>query len=181
MTNLESILKARSNKTCVYRNGVWFDIKDFNADSLSIHMVANGLSCIRRFSGTDYEGTVLQHSIRIANKMPTKELRLAALMHDATEAIIGDVIAPLKAAVPEISKLEDSIAATLMTRFGADYGLLKHPILKKADSDDAETELRIIFGWDDPSAELIEEYKPICQIALITNFIELFKTNGGVF
>ncbi|MFT4062551.1 MAG: hypothetical protein QM642_09380 [Edaphocola sp.] len=58
--------------------------------------IAAGLSKVCRFGGQllDFY-SVAQHSLLVAAMAPP-ELKLAALLHDASEAYLGDVISPLK-------------------------------------------------------------------------------------
>lgn len=60
-----------------------------------IKSIAKSLSYINRFNGHVGTYSVAQHSILVALKLPP-ELQLSGLLHDATEAYIGDIASPLK-------------------------------------------------------------------------------------
>lgn len=81
--------------------GHQINILNPNPESISIEDIARGLSNIVRFGGQITEPyTVAQHSILVMRLAP-EELKFAALMHDAPEAYIGDVIKPLKVLLGE--------------------------------------------------------------------------------
>tara|TARA_R110000744_G_scaffold380568_1_gene503224 strand:+ start:9737 stop:10324 length:588 start_codon:yes stop_codon:yes gene_type:complete len=77
-----------------------------------IEVIAFALSNINRFTGHVGGYSVAQHSICcaiiIAKQEPDNyKLQLSALLHDATEAYLNDVVSPLKALLPEYKKIED--------------------------------------------------------------------------
>ncbi len=67
--------------------------------------IGHALSRLPRFNGHTIgpePWTVAAHSLLVESLMPTAagpDLRLAALLHDAHEAYIGDMVSPLKAAL----------------------------------------------------------------------------------
>lgn len=71
----------------------------------SIETIAFALSNINRFTGHVGQYSVAQHSVLVTLKLPP-ELRLSGLMHDAHEALIGDVASPVKVLLPEYKKIE---------------------------------------------------------------------------
>ena len=97
--------------------------------------IASGLSKICRFGGQCREFySVAQHSILVAHLVPA-HCREIALMHDATEAYIGDVIKPLKVLLGHVySKFERSFDIAIANKFGF-YGrsVLFHDEIKKCD------------------------------------------------
>ena len=82
--------------------------------------------------------------------MPPAKWRLAALLHDAPEYVIGDMISPVKAAVgPGYSALDDRLAAAVHLRFGLPAAIpqkVKRQI-KKADKMSAWLEAVQIAGF----------------------------------
>lgn len=69
---------------------------DPTPEMICIEDIAHALSHVCRFGGHTREFySVAQHSCLVSYLAPA-EWRLAALMHDATEAYLGDVIRPLK-------------------------------------------------------------------------------------
>ncbi len=75
------------------------DIKDYKSgcfEMISLEDIARGLSNICRFGGQRKQFySVAHHSMLVAVLAPN-ELRLYALLHDASEAYLGDVVKPLK-------------------------------------------------------------------------------------
>ncbi len=73
---------------------------------------------ICRFGGHCREFySVAQHSVRVAMAVPI-EVRLQALLHDASEAYLGDVVRPLKRLMPNYRGLEAKVLSVIMARFG---------------------------------------------------------------
>ena len=69
---------------------------DPQQDQVDIEDIAHGLAYQCRFNGqTRYFYSVAQHSLIVAGLVP-KRLYLAALLHDAAEAYMGDMVKPLK-------------------------------------------------------------------------------------
>ena len=76
--------------------------------------------------------------------------RLAALLHDAPEYVIGDMISPVKAAVgPGYGALDDRLAAAVHIRFGLPATLPKtiKAQIKRADKVSAFMEATQIAGF----------------------------------
>jgi len=76
--------------------------------------IANALAKINRFNGhTVLPYSVAEHSVLVAklaeNAGEEHQVQLAALMHDAHEAYIGDFARPQKVAFPELREVEEKI------------------------------------------------------------------------
>lgn len=80
--------------------------------------IAIGLSNICRFGGQlEHSYSVAQHSVLVSHLAPAP-FRLAALLHDATEAYLGDVISPLKKLLGETyAALERRWEGEIFARF----------------------------------------------------------------
>lgn len=107
------------------------DIENPDPDTINIHDIAHGLSNICRFGGhTTRFYSVAQHSCLVSYLAP-KQLRLEALLHDAAEAYLGDVIKPLKVLIERSSgykRYEDNFQRLIATKFHIDpaaFGLVK--------------------------------------------------------
>ena len=80
-------------------SGMVVDLKNPTTDMIDIKDIANSLSKMCRFGGhTNQFYSVAQHSILVSFLMREGEGKygLEALLHDASEAYLGDVVKPLK-------------------------------------------------------------------------------------
>lgn len=112
-----------------------------SADEVELEDIAHGLAYQCRFNGqTDAFYSVAQHSLLVAELVPPP-LRLTALLHDAAEAYVGDIVKPLKNLVPEFEVIERRIAAAVGERFGVELCELPKAV-KRADLNALATEKR---------------------------------------
>jgi len=80
--------------------------------------IAHALSMLCRYNGhVDRFYSVAEHCILMSNAVPAKDA-LWALLHDATEAYVGDMIRPLKRFMPEYRTVEDRLMEAIASRFG---------------------------------------------------------------
>ncbi|MDG9926150.1 MULTISPECIES: phosphohydrolase [unclassified Pseudomonas] len=78
------------------RSGLKFDLANPTASMVDPADIAHSLSMQCRFNGhTNRFYSVAQHCYLVADLVPA-EHQLAALLHDATEAYVGDLVRPLK-------------------------------------------------------------------------------------
>ncbi|MEM9639400.1 MAG: HD family hydrolase [Pseudomonadota bacterium] len=145
-------------------SGRRLDLLDPTQVDIEIDDIAHGLAFVARWNGQtrgDHAYSVAEHSLlvetlfcRIAPKAPAK-WRLAALLHDAPEYVIGDMISPVKTAVgPDYEALDDRLAAAVHLRFGLPAAIpvqVKKQI-KKADKISAWMEATQIAGFSEAEA-----------------------------
>ena len=109
-------------------------------DRVAIEDIAHGLAYQCRFNGQTQEFySVAQHSLVVASLAPT-DLRLAALLHDAAEAYLGDMVKPLKVLLPEFAAIEDKVSLLIAAAFGVDFS--DYGPIKRADLIALATEKR---------------------------------------
>ena len=100
--------------------GLRFHFLDPRPEEIRAVDIAAGLKREPRFRGQTYrEYSVAEHSLRVAELVPY-ELRAYALLHDASEAYLGDSIKPLKQ-LAEFSfyrEAESRIMRAVWLRFG---------------------------------------------------------------
>ena len=145
-------------------SGRRLDLLDPTPVDIEIEDIAHGLAFVARWNGQtkgDFAYSVAEHSLlvetlfgRIAeDALP--QWRLAALLHDAPEYVIGDMISPVKAAVgPDYEILDDRLAAAVHLRFGlpAKIPVRIKRLIKKADKLSAWMEATQIAGFTEAEA-----------------------------
>jgi hypothetical protein len=95
--------------------------------------VAHALANACRFGGHVREFySVAQHSVLVSRLVPPG-YELAALLHDAAEAYVGDLVRPLKALLQDFTAIEARVAAAVAARFGIDAQDLDSPEVRRAD------------------------------------------------
>jgi hypothetical protein len=110
--------------------------------------IAVQLSRICRFNGATRRWyCVAEHSLRVAERLgpdapPMR--RLQALLHDAPEAILGDLIAPLKRLDAVYRGLEHQAWTAVAGRFDLPVDL--HPAVAAADARMFATEVRDLMA-----------------------------------
>lgn len=131
---------------------------------IEVQDIAHGLSFVARWNGQtrgDWAYTVAEHSILVERIFtdiasdPDPRWRLAALLHDAPEYVIGDMISPVKSALGrEYGEMDQRIAAAVHRRFGLPVQIpapVKRDI-KSADRISAWIEAVHIAGFTRPEA-----------------------------
>lgn len=116
-------------------SGVEFDLLNPTPDMINIVDIDHALNRICRFGG-HYTGphySVASHSVGVASLVDDPELRLAALLHDAAEAYIGDIVTPLKGLLNEIHGIERKILECVAIKFDFDPMKFRSLEIKKAD------------------------------------------------
>ncbi|WP_108860490.1 HD domain-containing protein [Ruegeria sp. Alg231-54] len=145
-------------------SGRRLDLLDPTPVDIEIEDIAHGLAFVARWNGQtagDYAYSVAEHSLlveelfgRIVPKAPAK-WRLAGLLHDAPEYVIGDMISPVKSAVgPDYGALDDRLATAIHIRFGlpAEVPKTVKRQIKKADKISAWMEATQIAGFSEAEA-----------------------------
>ena len=146
-------------------SGRRLDLLDPTPVDIEIEDIAHGLAFLARWNGQtrgDHAYSVAEHSLlveeictRLKPDWPAK-WRLAALLHDAPEYVIGDMISPVKAAVgPGYGALDDRLSAAIHLRFGLPAALPKpvKTVIKRADRVSARLEAVQLAGFSSPEAD----------------------------
>ena len=109
-------------------SGRRLDLLDPTPLDIEIEDIAHGLSFVARWNGQthgDFPYSVAEHSLLVEQiysklyKNPEKKWCLAALLHDAPEYVIGDMISPVKSAIgSDYQSLENRLSSAINLRFG---------------------------------------------------------------
>ncbi len=140
------------NTILLGRSGRYFDLADPKPDQFTIEDIALALSNICRFGGhTPKFYSVAEHSIN-CSKAANREghcdyVQAACLMHDATEAFIGDMVKPLKIMMPGYQELEARIMIVIGEKWGIDF-VAAHEVVDEIDRSMLIAERRAIMPRD---------------------------------
>lgn len=129
---------------------------------LHLEDFAHSLARISRYNGhAAHRYSVASHSLMAADLVP-REFRAGALLHDAVEAVLGDVTSPLKSLLPEYRTLQDAWTFGMEERWGVK---MHGPEIKVADRLAYTIERRDLMPrsiWDEPwpNREYLVEIPP---------------------
>lgn len=146
-------------------SGRRLDLLDPSPLDVEIEDIAHGLARVARWNGQTtgaHAFSVAQHSMvveEVCRKISPswdKKRRLMALLHDAPEYVIGDMISPFKAALGlDYKSFEAKLEAAIHVRFG----LPAHPtpavkaVIKRADIICAYFEAVQLAGFTEAEAK----------------------------
>jgi len=140
-------------------SGRRLDLLDPSPLDIEIEDIAHGLARVARWNGQtvgEHAFSVAQHSVVVeeivAHLQPDIEprWRLAALLHDASEYVIGDMISPFKAALGvDYRQFEERLEHAIHVRFGlpAKTPILVKKLIKQADRACAFFEATQLAGF----------------------------------
>jgi hypothetical protein len=141
-------------------SGRRLDLLDPSPLDVEIEDIAHGLARVARWNGQtkgEHAFSVAQHCVLVerivADLKPglTREARLMALLHDAPEYVIGDLISPFKVAIGiDYKALEHKLQAAIHVRFGlpANPPATLITLFKKADLTAAYFEATQLAGFE---------------------------------
>lgn len=99
------------------RSGRHFYLLDPRPEDIDLEDIAHALANQCRYNGhTETFYSVAQHSVLLSLLVRPQDAILA-LMHDATEAYVGDVVRPLKALIPNYHDIEQRIWRCIVQTF----------------------------------------------------------------
>ena len=148
-------------------SGRKLDILSPSPFDIEIEDIALGLSRVTRWNGQTigkYPYSVAQHSVLVEElfniEYPDldKKWNLAALLHDAPEYVIGDLITPFKYALNNSYRfVEDNLMKAIYLRFGLPALLPRHieSKIKKIDKSLAWFEAVDLAGYNEKEASKI--------------------------
>ena len=145
-------------------SGRRLDLLDPSPMDIEIEDIAHGLARVARWNGQtvgEHAFSVAQHSVVVeeivAHIQPdvAPKWRLAALLHDASEYVIGDMISPFKAALGmDYKAFEERLEGAIHIRFGlpAKVPPLIKKLIKQADRACAFFEATQLAGFSHAEA-----------------------------
>jgi 5'-deoxynucleotidase YfbR-like HD superfamily hydrolase len=145
-------------------SGRRLDLLDPSPLDIEIEDIAHGLARVARWNGQtngDHAFSVAQHSLLVEavfsrlDPQASPAARLAALLHDGPEYVIGDMISPFKAVVGGgYKEVEKRLQGAINLRFSlpaqTQAGLLK--MIKQADTVAAYFEATGLAGFAESEA-----------------------------
>jgi 5'-deoxynucleotidase YfbR-like HD superfamily hydrolase len=146
-------------------SGRRLDLLDPSPLDIEIEDIAHGLARVARWNGQtngDHAFSVAQHCVLVARlfKHLTPQAKhkeeLAALLHDAPEYVIGDMISPFKTALGvDYKAFENKLLAAIHLRFGLPASPNKNlaAAIKQADRTAAYLEATQLAGFSIGEAE----------------------------
>jgi len=138
--------------------GRYFDITKPRVEDVDIEFIVHALSNLCRFTGhCNQFYSVAQHSYLVAEIVPPK-FALYGLLHDAAEAVMGDVSSPLKSVLPACKSLEYRVHATMMDAFGLPWPIPDE--VKHADLVALATEKRDLMSPSDIEWDILKGIEP---------------------
>jgi 5'-deoxynucleotidase YfbR-like HD superfamily hydrolase len=178
-------------------SGRRLDLLDPSPLDIEIEDIAHGLARVARWNGQtlgEHAFSVAQHSLVVeeiaAHVQPglAARWRLAALLHDAPEYVIGDMISPFKAALGmDYKAFEERLETAIHLRFGLP-SKVPEPIrllLKQADRASAYFEAVQLAGFTPGESERLfgappAAYglviDPLAPAAAQARYLERFRT-----
>lgn len=146
-------------------SGRRLDLLEPSPVDIELTDIAHGLARVARWNGQtigDHPFSVAQHSVlvveifKILRPNAPKSAQLYALLHDASEYVMGDIISPFKAAMGgNYKEVEDRLLSAIHVRFA----LPAHPpvairkAIKQADRQAAFFEAINLAGFARDEAE----------------------------
>ena len=146
-------------------SGRRLDLLDPSPLDIEIEDIAHGLARVARWNGQtngDHSFSVAQHCVLVeaiyhhCNKGVSRQNRLVALLHDAPEYVIGDMISPFKAALGvDYKAFEHRLMAAIHVRFGLPAKASEELEIKvkEADKMAAYLEATQLAGFSIPESE----------------------------
>lgn len=168
MAKLQRMVQPRAWQRML--SGRRLDLLDPSPFDIEIEDIAHGLARVARWNGQthgDHAFSVAQHCMLVEDFVAAfkpgiaQRWRLVALLHDAPEYVVGDLISPFKAAVGlDYKTLENKLLAAIHLRFGLPAQIPDDTaaLVKRADKAAAYFEATQLAGFS--AEEALEFFGP---------------------
>lgn len=160
---IESWIETVSGKRVYFMNA--------EPDQIDIKDIAHALANQCRYNGHSLGYySVAEHCVNVSMMLP-KDLMLAGLLHDATEAYLADIPSPVKQYLPDYYKIEKALESVIAKKFDLPYENESWPKeVKDADKEALSTESWWLLpskgndwtSWGDNRPPINNKYKPQC-------------------
>lgn len=161
-------MKALDKKRAWQRmlSGRRLDLLDPSPLDIEVEDIAHGLARVARWNGQtqgDHAYSVAQHSLLVLEIQQqispnlSIERQLLALLHDAPEYVVGDMVSPVKAVMGgDYRDIEARLQRAIHIRYSlpADITALEKKAIKQADTIAAYFEATLLAGFSDEEARL---------------------------
>ena len=145
--------------------GRYIDPLNPTPEDIHIEDIAHALSHQCRFGGhTTLFYSVAEHSLDVLSRVNAD--RLAALLHDASEAYLLDIPSPVKYRLPGYREAEDRLMAVIAEKFGFHWPLSAE--VKNADRE------ALVYEWE--AFVLRGGVEPISPDRIKYDFLRAFDT-----
>jgi 5'-deoxynucleotidase YfbR-like HD superfamily hydrolase len=164
-------------------SGRRLDLLDPSPLDVELDDIAHGLARVARWNGQtggDHIFSVAQHVLLVEALARLKQprldarTRLAVLLHDAPEYVIGDMISPFKAVIGDSYKaVEKRLLAAIHLRFGLPAKLPEETtvLIKAADRQAAYLEATRLAGFADEEARKFFGQPPKVSAAIERDYL----------
>lgn len=163
-------------------SGRRLDLLDPSPLDVEIEDIAHGLARVARWNGQTSGAnifSVAQHTLLVdviarAKDDLDRSIRLAIMLHDAPEYVIGDMISPFKAVIGDSYKATEArLLAAIHVRFGLPVKLpaATTKIVKAADSCAAYLEATKLAGFADAEARKFFGTPPKLSPAILRDYL----------
>lgn len=164
-------------------SGRRLDLLDPSPLDVELEDIAHGLARVARWNGQTKGAhifSVAQHVLLVETLARAKtpnlddKVRLAVLLHDAAEYVIGDMISPFKAVIGDSYKVVEN---RLLTAIHVHFGLPAHlpetwvKLIKAADRNAAYLEATRLAGFEDTEARKFFGQPPKFSAAIERDYL----------
>lgn len=167
-------------------SGRRLDLLDPSPVDIEIEDIAHGLSRVARWNGQtsgEWPYSVAQHSLMVeaiaVHGGLVRRWQRAALLHDAAEYVVGDLITPFKTAVGlDYKALEKRLTLAVHLRFGLPPTLPRTAAaaIKRADRAAARIEATGLAGFSEAEARKYFGPAPRLPPALLEAYLDPWST-----
>jgi hypothetical protein len=182
----QPIAKPNVVRSCIQENlytpncirtfsGIYMNVFEPTLEMICIEDIAHALSYQCRFGGhLPKFYSVAQHSLNCSYLIEDRELKLAGLLHDASEAYLLDIPRPIKHRLSNYKEIEDKLMRLIAEKYFFEWPL--HEDVKRVD------ELMLQHEWE--CLMLKKEtwiFDAKSQYQCEKDFLSMFKYYSGVF